>query len=616
MLLFISCNTSPKDHPEQMAAIFKIVNALPDDNTRQIYALDSAFSFIKNPGPEDRLDVYAFKCSFYQRQHDFANAFKYADSMLDLTENKINQTKYAKWYASALASKGDIYMALKNYDESFICYTKSRVIAESVSTDTCGTRKNYTQRLADLMYKQKKFDVAAACFKRAIQEINCSTVTNEFLTFVYTQANYDNVGLCYSRLNEWDSAAFYFNTALKYIVEQEPKFPARKDYIQTAKAVVWGNLAGYYVQKNDVVQAESLYVKSIAVFGNRNDKFAQNLQIELADLLTSQRRFAEASHLLQLVNDSLQTLPDENNRLKYYRTVAGYHLKLGETTSSAEYLKKYIAYKDSVDEANERFTSIDIGTDMEKRYQQALNENLRKDNQLKQLYLIVAVLTAVVIIILLSFLMYNFKRQSKHRRELALQGERERISKELHDDLGSGLTSLQIMIRRIMSRTQENADDETLHNIANVSEELTDQMSEVVWMLNNANDTVNGLLAHLRLYMAAYLEKTGLDMALEFNNACQENYTVSNLLRRNLILVIKEVFNNTIKHAGATRFFLQALCEERKLKIILQDNGSGLPANLSKGNGLENIQSRINNLNGSVIFKNENGLQVVIEVLV
>jgi hypothetical protein len=73
----------------------------------------------------------------------------------------------------------------------------------------------YTQRLANLMYRQKKFDSAAEYFKLAVKEIGCSKVTNEFLTFVYLQSNLDNVGLCYARLEQWDSALAYFNAAMR-----------------------------------------------------------------------------------------------------------------------------------------------------------------------------------------------------------------------------------------------------------------------------------------------------------------------------------------------------------------------------------------------------------------
>jgi len=123
------------------------------------------------------------------------------------------------------------------------------------------------------------------------------------------------------------------------------------------------------------------------------------------------------------------------------------------------------------------------------------------------------------------------------------------------------------------------------------------------------------LLAHLRAYMADYLERTGLDIRLEFNYTCKENYTIGNTLRRNLLLIIKEVFHNVVKHAHAASFSLTASCEEKKLHLIIQDDGRGLPDNIvSKGSGLQNIQSRIDSMHGTVSFNNYNGLQVIIEV--
>lgn len=607
-LLAGSCSSPESSSRTQVAAIFKMVNALPENNERQIQVLDSAFCLIHKPGLEDKLDVYAFKCAFYQRRHDFVRASRYADSILDLAARRISNVKFAQWYASALASKGDIYLALKNYDESFKCYTKSRVISEKISTDTCGARSNYTQRLADLMYKQKKFADAATYFKLAIEERNCGTVSNEFLTFVYLQANYDNVGLCYARMHRWDSAVHYFNAALRYIGANEHRFPTRKDYIEVARAVVWGNLAGYYAQNNDAAQAESLYLKSLAVFNGRNDKFAQNLQLELADMYTRNKRFPEAGALLKQVRDSLQTLPDDNNLLKYYQVMSDSHVRMGEPAASVTYLERYIAARDSINEVNRRFASMSIDTEMDKRYQEELNEALAKDNRLKQLYLVVAVLLIVIIVVFFAFLLYNSKKQSALKRKLDLQNERQRISKELHDDLGSSLTALQIMLRRIMRQTKESEQNEILNNAAVVSEELIDQMSEIVWMLNDTTDTINGLFASLRTYMAGYIEKTGLPLSLDFRKNCPDDQVISSLQRRNLMLTLKEVFHNVVKHSGAGTFSMEWSCMDKKIEILASDDGIGFDLSASSaGNGLRNMQKRIADIGGSIAITQQRG---------
>ncbi len=609
----ISCNQENKEHSQQVKDLLSVVNALPDDSPEQMDFLDSAFNHIKYPGTEDRLEIYGFKCAFYQRQRNFEEAFKYADSMLDLTANKISQPKFAQWYASALASKGDIYLALKNYDESLVYYTKSRVIAENAATDSCSIH-SYTQRLANLMYKQKKFESAAEYFKTAIKEINCSAVTNQFLTFVYSQANLDNVGLCYAKLHQWDSAVHYFNAAMEYILKQEPKFPTRQQYIQTAKAVVWGNLADYYAQKNERALAESLYVKSLAVFEKRNDNFAQNLQLGLADMLMSENRLPEANQLLNQVSDSLKTLPDENNHLKYYQVRADYHLKLGETREAVEQLKNYISFKDSVDEANKRFTSVNISADMEKRYHKALNETLAKDIKLKQAYLLVAIAIACMVIIISLLMRNNYKKSAKLQRQLALKNERERISRELHDDLGSSLTCLQIVVNRLATRPSGSSET-MLKNISQISGEAIDQMSEIVWMLKDTVGTLNGLMAHLRVYMAEYIQRTDLSLTLDFKNNCKNDYHINNIQQRNLLLVIKEIFHNVIKHSKAGKFSIDFSCNEKRVRVIAKDNGIGLhETQPSEGNGINNMQKRISSIGGIILFENREGLQITIDI--
>ncbi|MBX3257913.1 MAG: tetratricopeptide repeat protein [Chitinophagaceae bacterium] len=608
-----SCNQVDKAPGQQVKALLAQVNTLPENSREQMDFLDSAFHHIKYPGTEDWLEFYGFKCAFYQRQRNFEEAFKYADSMLDLTANKINQVKFAKWYASTLASKGDIYLAVQNYDESFVCYTRSRVIAEKTFTDSCSTH-SYTQRLASLMYKQKDFNAAAEYFKLAIKEINCSSVTNEFLTFVYSQANLDNVGLCYAKLHQWDSAVHYFNAAMEYILKQEPKFPTRQQYIQTAKAVVWGNLAGYYAQKNNRTEAESLYIKSLAVFERRNDNFAQNLQLELADMLTFTGRLDEAGKWLDKVRDSLGTLPDANNHLKYYQVRADHHLKLSETGEAVAQLKKYISFKDSVDEANKKFTSVNISADMEKRYQKAVNEALTKDIQLKQAYLLAAISIALMIIVISILMRNNYKRSARLQRKLALKNERERISRELHDDLGSSLTCLQIVVNRLSTNPGESSGT-ILKNISQISGEAIDQMSEIVWMLKDTVGSVNGLMAHLRVYMAEYIQRTDINLSLDFKNNCKEDHHINNIQQRNLLLVVKEIFHNVIKHSKANQFLIGFSCSEKKIRIIAKDNGIGLhEIQNSEGNGINNMKKRISSINGNILFENRGGLQITIDI--
>ena len=610
--LITGCGIAPKDHPEQMEAILKFVESWPEASVRRMQSLDSGFYRIKEPSIADKSRFYNVKVQFYGRSKDYIKANKYVDSIIILTEERIDEPKYAKFYTNALVSKGDINLSLKRYDESLAYFTKAREIMSKKAPNDCGF-PSYMYFLGNIHYAQEKYRSAAFYYKSAVQVDSC--FNNEFIRFLNHQLYLDNIGMCYSKLSMWDSAMYFYNSTLKYISENESRFPVKQDYMKTAKAVVQGNQAGVYAAYNNFTTAEPLYLQSIALINTYDNDFAQTLRLELVSLYLSNRLYQKAKNILTAVDSSLRILPSENILLKYYHSMADYHNALSDKTSASNFMRRYSVLKDSLQLRDQKFASLDARSNMEALYQKAINENLEKDNQLKSIYLFIAISFSIIGGLVFAWIWFAYKQTARLNNELALKSERERISKELHDDLGSGLTSLQIMVRRVMNQQPGNTQNETLHSIASVSEELIDQMSEVVWVLNNANDTVNGLLAHLRIYMADYIEKTRLDLSLEFNYTCKVNYPINNVLRRNLLLIVKEVFHNVIKHADASRFLLAASCEEKRLRIIMQDDGGGLQDNiLSNGNGLKNIKSRIKSMHGTVSFNSSNGLQVIIDV--
>ncbi|MFT3679728.1 MAG: triple tyrosine motif-containing protein [Ferruginibacter sp.] len=215
---------------------------------------------------------------------------------------------------------------------------------------------------------------------------------------------------------------------------------------------------------------------------------------------------------------------------------------------------------------------------------------------------------------------YFMRRKMERQRikaslQMALKNERERISQELHDDLGSGLTSIRLISKSVISRPNGENTPVMLNNIARISGELIDQMSEIIWVLNNIDDTLNGLLAHIRVYMADYLSRIERRVKLEIHNNTEDSYKMANTERRNLLLVMKETFHNMIKHSGATEFSINCTEKNGVVFIEIKDNGSGIPEHISKkGNGLNNIQKRIKAINGTVQFIPGNGAHIIIEL--
>jgi len=134
-------------------------------------------------------------------------------------------------------------------------------------------------------------------------------------------------------------------------------------------------------------------------------------------------------------------------------------------------------------------------------------------------------------------------------KEQAIEKERNRIARDMHDDLGSGLTKIAILSEVAKTHLQQQeAATSQLENISYSSRELVDNLQNIIWVLNPRNDSLDNLSAYIREYTLKFFEST--DVIASFNYPQQiPSIKLSEEQRRNLFMVIKETLNNTAKHS-------------------------------------------------------------------
>src|SRR5204863_3865207 len=137
------------------------------------------------------------------------------------------------------------------------------------------------------------------------------------------------------------------------------------------------------------------------------------------------------------------------------------------------------------------------------------------------------------------------------RRQIALEQERTRISRDLHDDLGSGLTGILMMSEQLQSSSAKEQIGSNIEKIKLSSRQMVDQMGEIVWAMNSKNDTLENLVGYLNTYAHDYFENTAVLHRTDLPEVIPAR-AVSGIMRRNIFLVVKESLNNISKHAGAT----------------------------------------------------------------
>lgn len=188
----------------------------------------------------------------------------------------------------------------------------------------------------------------------------------------------------------------------------------------------------------------------------------------------------------------------------------------------------------------------------------------------------------------------------------AQQEERVRISADMHDELGAGMTAIRLMSEIARNKMKENTPVE-INKISQSANDVLNKMNAIIWSMNSGNDTLDNLISYIRSYAHEYFEGTSVQCKVNTPDTIPEK-ELSGDKRRNLFLAVKESLNNVLKHADATQVIIDITAGE-SLSIKITDNGKGIDlANLRVfGNGLKNIKRRLETIGGHFTIEANGG---------
>jgi signal transduction histidine kinase len=235
--------------------------------------------------------------------------------------------------------------------------------------------------------------------------------------------------------------------------------------------------------------------------------------------------------------------------------------------------------------------------------------------------LVVAVGSAMAILVVLGLYLGYRSRQRNLRRlaELELmraQQEatiaelriRDQVGRDMHDDLGAGLSGLKMRAELALRNEQEPHKRQQLSQLAAMAGELMGNMRRIIWTMDGGQGSLEDLVAYCTNYARQYLSEHGIQCTVR-TPANWPTVAVGSELRRNVFLVIKEALHNVVKHAGAKAVELELLWENDALLLTVQDDGSGMtstpapqPPKAGSGRGLRNMRQRMVELGGSLDF--------------
>lgn len=213
-----------------------------------------------------------------------------------------------------------------------------------------------------------------------------------------------------------------------------------------------------------------------------------------------------------------------------------------------------------------------------------------------RLLLFLIVFGAVFLFVRTYYLRKLEKQQALLEKERALESERQRIAADMHDDVGAGLSRIRYITHSMKEGSTLSAAD--IDKILSLSDESVEKMNEIIWSLNQGNQSLPNLIYYIREQCAEMV----LNAQIHFESVIPDqlpDQLIDWNVSRNLFLLVKEAVNNAIKHAGADIIRLEWKYESN-LSVIIEDNGSGFdPENPNrKGNGLHHYQKRCADIHG------------------
>ena len=400
-------------------------------------------------------------------------------------------------------------------------------------------------------------------------------------------------GSIYKGLGNYDKAIAYFNDALQSFQELKLTPDEAKTDVELGKM---------YVLKKDEQQASQYFetAKNLA----RQLKDSTLLITIDAEKVAMQSTIALQKSGEQKLMVNLQTsieMQDKSKEISSYQYLADYYANKKEFAKALEYTNK-------LHQANDSVQGKDLQLEIKKLEEQYNFEKkekeitlLKKDQQLslanlqKQKSFQYGVIIFLVMLLLIGFLVINrYRVVQRSKRLIDMERMRNNIARDLHDDIGSTLTSINIL-SKVALQQQVNGDTMMGANMQKIKERssaIMESMGDIVWAINPQNDTIEQMIFRMKEFTAEILEP------LNINYTFKEDGNFSNIKldikkRKDFYLLFKEAVNNAAKYSTCKNLHVQVEQDAHFLHLTVTDDGKGFNEKVIKnGNGLINMRER------------------------
>tara|TARA_R110001583_G_scaffold77623_1_gene211179 strand:+ start:9306 stop:10442 length:1137 start_codon:yes stop_codon:yes gene_type:complete len=186
-----------------------------------------------------------------------------------------------------------------------------------------------------------------------------------------------------------------------------------------------------------------------------------------------------------------------------------------------------------------------------------------------------------------------------------------KISRDLHDELGSALTGIAIKSDLLLEKIDLRSKKEVLSEIAEQSRSAVDALSDIVWVIDSSNNNIHNLSERMESILYQFLTPLNITFKLQ-SLQDKKPILIHQDYRQHVFLIFKEAITNIMKHSNATNVFVSVTKHKNNLKLTIKDNGTKITNEYKtlNGNGIKNMKLRAEKINGEIQFIYNEGFTV------
>jgi two-component system, NarL family, sensor histidine kinase UhpB len=497
----------------------------------------------------------------------------------------------------AYLNRGDFFRQQRNFTRSLNDCDTALMYADLANNDDVRARVNQT--MGSVYYHQQLFqqsvpynDKAIALYRKIGNQRMLASVLN-------------NQGLIYKGLLD-------YNKAIVMITEAIHILDSLKDI--TNLAVFSGNLADVYFELGNDEQA-LFYANEAMKYGvmqNNETQIAMANQF-IARVYMKRKRYPEA---IDLLTKGISIFKETDDYERYYHStdlLSQAYASIGNYPKAYEYVRISRDVNDSLTKAQftEDLAAMQTKFDVNEKNKEILllakDKELQRQKLSQQGIIMIASIGLAMLALIGIWLRINRNKLRQKMKELELRNQ---IASDLHDEVGSSLSSIHMLSQ--MATQQEGGNGlqkDILARMSTNAKETMDKMGDIVWMIKPGDTESSSLKQRMERFAYEICSTKNIVLTMQLDEL--EHMKLSMQQRKNIYLIFKEAINNAVKYSGADRIQVTGTVTGKDFILTVKDEGKGFDSGLiAKGNGLDNMYQRARELHGSLKIDTAKGTTI------